>query len=167
VLDPNSRPPEVALDQVRTSLKTIARAVFAGYVVWEVVSLWRLAGDRSRDLLEPILETSARAFVVLIMLVLTWVLEWYWMWPLALVTLLGWHRMLTRVVVAYTLTSLPVFYVHHYWSTNMPPLLVLAYALPPLVLPLVSLAYARWRRRPVTRTPVNQVLIPGLGAATE
>ena len=51
--------------------------------------------------------------------------------------------MLTKVVVAYTLTSLPIFYVHHYWSTNMPPVLVLAYALPPLLLPLVDWA---WRR---------------------
>jgi hypothetical protein len=79
--------------------------------------------------------------------VLTWVLEWYWMWPLALATLLGWRSMLTKVIVGYTLTSLPVFYVHHYWSTNMPGVLILAYALPPLALPIVDFAWRRWKRR--------------------
>jgi hypothetical protein len=70
--------------------------------------------------------------------VFTWVLEWYWMWPMALATLLGWRSMLTKVVVAYTLTSLPVFYAHHYWNWHMPSGVVLLYALPPLALPVIA-----------------------------
>ena len=110
---------------------------------------------------------------MLILVVLTWVLEWYWMWPLALVTLLGWRRMLTKVIVAYTLTSLPVFYVHHYWSTNMPGVLVLAYALPPLALPLADWGWRRLsgRQNPPARAEAGSVsgslLRPGLGAASE
>ena len=133
------------------------------YLGWELVRLWRLAGDRDRSLVEPILEASTRAFVVLILLVLTWVLEWYWMWPLGLVCLLGWRRMLTKVVVGYTLTALPIFYIHHYWSNAMPGVLVLVYALPPLALPLVAWAFARVTSRAVREQSANRCASVGLG----
>lgn len=173
-LDPSTIDDPVALHEgVRTWAKLITRIIFAVYLGWEIVRLWRIAGDRRRSLLEPILEASSRAFCVLILVVLTWVLEWYWMWPLALVTLLGWRRTLTKVVVGYTLTSLPIFYVHHYWSTNMPAVLVLAYALPPLAVPLVDWAWRLWwdRRTPTARAESNAVaknrVSAGLGTASE
>ncbi|MDQ6672391.1 MAG: glycosyltransferase 87 family protein [Chloroflexota bacterium] len=164
VLEPGGLDPDAAHEQARFWVKTLTRVVFLAYLGWELVRVWRIAGDRQRSLVEPILEASSRAFVVLILLVLTWVLEWYWMWPLALVSLLGWRRMLTKVVVGYTLTSLPIFYVHHYWSTNMPAELVLAYALPPLALPLVAWTYSRLSSRRVGRgLSLKPVLRPGLG----
>jgi hypothetical protein len=168
-LDPSTIDDPTALHEtVRSGAKIVTRLIFAVYLGWELWRLWRIAGDRRRSLLEPILETSARAFAVLILVVLTWVLEWYWMWPLALVTLLGWRRLLTKVIVGYTLTSLPVFYVHHYWSTNMPPVLVLAYALPPLALPLIDWAWRRWTPRlKRSEAPSVPVLRAGLGAASE
>jgi hypothetical protein len=148
--------------------KTAARAIVAVYFAWEVVKLWRIAGRRDGNLLDPILTASSRVFTVMILLWFSWVLEWYWMWPLALVTLLGWHRTVTRVVVGYTLTSLPVFYVHHYWSTNMPGVLILAYALPPLALPLVDWAVRRLASRAPNRdAPAGSVLRPGLTPASE
>jgi len=163
VLDPGGLDPEIAHEQARFWIKAVSRGVFLAYLGWELVRLWRIAGELDRSVVEPILEASARAFVVLILLVLTWVLEWYWFWPLALVTLLGWQRMLTKVVVGYTLTSLPIFYVHHYWSTNMPTELVLAYALPPLALPLVAWVHSRVTSRPQHAMAVNHVVRPGLG----
>jgi alpha-1,6-mannosyltransferase len=168
VLDPSTADDPVALHEtVRGWAKIVTRVIFFVYLGWEVVRLWRIAGDRRRPLLEPILEASARAFAVLILVVLTWVLEWYWMWPLALVTLLGWRRTLTKVIVGYTLTSLPVFYVHHYWSTNMPGVLILAYALPPLALPLFDWAWRRWRQPTLAEASPPTVLRPGLGTALE
>jgi hypothetical protein len=166
-LDPNGLNSEATREAVRFWAKAVTRAIFGVYLVWEVVRLWRIAGDPQRSLVDAVLEASARAFTILILVVLTWVLEWYWMWPLALVTLLGWRRMLTRIVVAYTLTSVPVFYVHHYWSTNMPGVLVLAYALPPLALPLVAWAWGRWRSRPEAGPSVRPVLRTGLRTASE
>jgi hypothetical protein len=117
------------------------------YLGWEAVRLWRL-GDRPRaELLGAVVAASARAFLVLNLVVLTWVLEWYFLWPLALTTLLGWRRTLTKLTVAYTLTSLPAFYVHHYWSNSTPATVVLVYALPPLLVPAVDWAYRHlWRR---------------------
>jgi hypothetical protein len=170
VLDPSAADDPNALhESVRSAAKVVTRLIFAAYLAWELVRLWRIAGDRQRSVLEPILEASARTFAVLILVVLTWVLEWYWMWPLALVTLLGWQRMLTKVIVAYTLTSLPVFYVHHYWSTNMPGVLVLAYALPPLLLPLVDFLWHRFKPKPhgTAVSPVAPVMRVGAGAASE
>jgi hypothetical protein len=171
-LDPSTVDDPSALHEgVRTWAKVITRIIFFAYLAWELVRLWRLAADRERSLLQPILEASARAFTVLILVVLTWVLEWYWMWPLALVTLLGWRRTLTKVIVGYTLTSLPVFYVHHYWSTNMPGVLVLAYALPPLALPLVDWGWRRLSGKPPARTEAasvpSQRLWSGLRTASE
>jgi hypothetical protein len=167
LLDPNGLNPDATHELVRFWAKLITRGIFAVYLGWELVRLWRLAGDHSKSLVEPILTASTRAFVVLILLVLTWVLEWYWMWPLSLAVLLGWRNMLTRVVVGYTLTSLPIFYVHHYWSTNMPGGLVLLYAAPPLAVPLLAWAWNRWRRRADREPSASSVLSPGLRAAPE
>jgi hypothetical protein len=168
-LDPNGLTPDVTQALVRFWAKAITRGMFVIYLGWELVRLWRIAGDASRSLVEPILEASVRAFVVLILLVLTWVLEWYWMWPLASATLLGWRHMLTKLVVGYTLTSLPIFYVHHYWSTNMPGVLVLVYALPPLLMPLIGWAYGRWfaRNSAEARAAYNPLLRADLKATSE
>jgi len=168
-LDPSTADDPAALHEgVRSWAKLITRLIFLAYLGWELVRLWRASADRERPLLQPILEASARAFTVLILVVMTWTLEWYWMWPLALVTLLGWRRTLTKVIVGYTLTSLPVFYVHHYWSTNMPGVLVLAYALPPLALPLVEWGWRRWRPRPQTQpSALGGVFLRGLGTASK
>jgi hypothetical protein len=168
-LDPSTADDPAALHEgVRSWAKLISRLIFLAYLGWELVRLWRAAGDRDRSLVQPILEASARAFTVLILVVMTWSLEWYWFWPLAMVTLIGWRSTLSRVVIGYTLTSLPVFYVHHYWSTNMPGVLVLAYALPPLALPLIEWGWRRWHPRTQTQSsPISSVLLPGLGTASK
>jgi hypothetical protein len=168
-LDPSTiDDPNAWHETARTWIKLIFRGIVGVYLLWEVVRLWRIAGDRQRSVIEPILEAGARGFTVMILLWFTWVLEWYWMWPLALVTLLGWHRMLTKVVVLYTLTSLPIFYVHHYWSTNMPGVLILAYALPPLAVPLVAWAWEHWAPRAHgADSSVTRVLRAGVSTASE
>jgi hypothetical protein len=103
--------------------------------------------------------------VVLIVLVLPWVLDWYWMWPLALATLLGWRRMLTKVVIAYTLTCLPIFYLHHYWSWNTPSSVIFLYVLPPLALPILAWLYGRFAERRQPRLQVSPILAsPSVGA---
>jgi hypothetical protein len=148
VLDPSTADDPAAWHEgPRSAVKLVFRAIYLVYLGWELLRLWRIAGDRERPLVQPVLESAARAFTVMILIWFPWVMDWYWMWPLALATLLGWRPMLTKVVVGYSLTCLPVFYVHHYWSTNMPGVLVLAYALPPLLVPLVDWAWKQWNAR--------------------
>jgi alpha-1,6-mannosyltransferase len=146
---------------VRFWMKTLARGGFALYLGWEAFHLWR-AGDRSpHEIVMALIAASVRAFLVLNLLVFTWVLEWYYLWPLALATLLGWRRMLTRVTVALTLTALPVFYVHHYWNTNTPAALVLVYAAPAVLLPLIAWGFHyRQVPRPETRNPTPDACYP-------
>jgi hypothetical protein len=152
---------------VRSWAKLITRAIYLLYFGWELRNLWRFSSRNCGRVVEGVLYASARALVVMILLVQTWVMEWYWMWPLALVTLLGWRNVLAMVVVGYTLTSLPVFYVHHYWSTNMPGVLVLAYALPPLAVPVAAWAMRRLARRSHDANPQLETLRPGLPVAVE
>jgi alpha-1,6-mannosyltransferase len=169
VLDPSTADdPNAWHEGVRFWAKMVARGVFLVYLGWELRRLWRSTRDRTGSVVQPILQSSARAFIMTNLVLQTWVMEWYWMWPLAIVTLLGWRRMLTKVVVGYTLTSLPVFYTHHYWSTSMPGVLVLAYALPPLALPLIAWAWDRRNRHPAhPDTSASRALRPGLGTAAE
>jgi len=150
--------------QTRATMKNVTRTIFAVYLVWECWGLWRLAG-RSGPIVDAVLRSSVRAFMVLILLVLPWVLDWYWMWPLALATLLGWRTMLTKVVVAYTLVCLPIFYLHHYWSWNMPSSLVFVYVLLPLGVPATAWLYQRIAAVFRPRLQVASALsAPGVGA---
>jgi alpha-1,6-mannosyltransferase len=149
----------------RQTMKNVTRVIFAIYLLWECWGLWRLAGNRSTAILQPVLKSSVRAFVVLIVLVLPWVLDWYWMWPLALASLLGWRSMLTKVVVAYTLVCLPLFYLHHYWSWNMPSSLVFVYVLLPLTVPAIAWVYQRFAGEGRPRVQMASALrAPGVGA---
>jgi len=174
-------------DSTRQNTKNITRSVFALFLLWECWGLWRLAGllaasrgrrgpggsgqsqqrkwlelperlERPGALIDAVLSSSVRAFVVLIVLVLPWVLDWYWMWPLALATLLGWQRMLTKVVVAYTLTCLPIFYLHHYWSWNTPSSVIFLYAFPPLALPVLGWLWQRLAGATHRTAPVGSML---------
>jgi alpha-1,6-mannosyltransferase len=146
VLDPQQLNPIETRELARFWAKVVTRALFVLYLAWEVRGLWRLSPTAGRQaVVQAVIAASVRAFLVLLLMVLMWILEWYYTWPLALATLLGWRSMLTRVVVGYTLTALPIIYVHHYWSVHMPGALVLVYALPPLALPVIAWLARRLR----------------------
>jgi alpha-1,6-mannosyltransferase len=152
---------------VRFWMKMLTRGGFVLYLAWEAFRLWRVAAGPRIEVVAALIGASARAFLVLNLLVLTWVLEWYYLWPLALAALLGWRRLLTRVTVALTLTALPIFYVHHYWSYNTPAILVFVYAAPAVLLPLVGWAYGQLRRKPRTRLGVVPVLASSPASVSE
>jgi hypothetical protein len=135
LMDPAAIDRPAAQETARFWMKSITRTLFLVYLAWELQKVWRLAAAGGRAAVDEVIAASVRSFLVLLLVVLTWVLTWYFTWPLALATLLGWHRMIAKVVVAYTLTSLPIFYVHHYWDWHMPGALLFLYAVPPLLLP--------------------------------
>ncbi len=143
--------PSAAQDAARAGMKLLTRAAFALYLVWESRRVWERAAAGRRAAIQAVLEASTRALLLVITVVLTWVLAWYFTWPLALAALLGWGSTLARVVIAYSLTALPVFYAHQYWEYLMPGSLLLAYAGLPLLVPV-----GEWllRRRRVPASPL-------------
>jgi hypothetical protein len=72
--------------------------------------------------------------------------SWYFSWPLALATLLGWSSGLARVVVAYTLVAPPIVYAHQYLGDQLPAAFVLLMALGVPALALTTRG-ALWARR--------------------
>jgi alpha-1,6-mannosyltransferase len=134
----------------------LARLMFVLYLGWELKRLW--TSTENPPAVQAICAASARALLIALLLVLTEVHSWYFTWPLALVTLLGWRSRLTQLVVGYTLTCLPVDYValFDFYATVPIPVRVvlgLAYLGLPLIIPVamsmrrVSEAFIRNRQR--------------------
>jgi len=120
----------------------LCRAAFVVYAALELVRVWS-SRDR-RPPLQVVSAVSARLFLVLLLVVLTEVHSWYFTWPLALVPLLGWRSGLTKLVVGYTLTCLPVDYIALFdWNATLPlpvrMMLGFGYLVVPLIVPIVLL----------------------------
>lgn len=138
---------EAALRLALEGLKQATRLLLGGYLVWEV---WR---TRTLDDLAP---AAARVFLVFLLVVQTWVLSWYFTWPVALGALLGLGHSLARVVLGLGYTILVVSYFQGYWGLELEPARMLAY-LAPLGAPLVEAGLRRavgprprkWRAGPV------------------
>jgi hypothetical protein len=136
--------PDAAASRAQFWVYAASRTGFVVYVSWELMRLW-FSSER-RPSIQTISTVSARVLLIALLLVLTEVHSWYFTWPLTLVTLLGWRSSLTRLVVGYTLTCLPVDYIAMFdWHATLPiPLRVAlgaAYLGLPLVVPVAM--YAR------------------------
>jgi hypothetical protein len=126
----------------------LCRAVFVVYVVFELIGVW--SNRDRRPPLEVVSAVSARILLMLLLVVLTEVHSWYFTWPLALVPFLGWRSGLTKLVVGYTLTCLPVDYIALFdWNATLPlpvrMMLGFGYLIIPLIVPAVLVA----RRSPL------------------
>ena len=146
VLDPSRLNQEAAWETARTWVKWVTRLIFLGYFTWELMHV-----RRRRELLAAM----SRVFLVFLLLVNTWVLPWYLTWPFMLAVPLGWDRLLTRVVTAFTFTGPLMMYNHHYWSEHMMPILYVVY-LAPLLLLLPPLARHFRRRPPCALRPASE-----------
>jgi hypothetical protein len=136
VLAPRGMTLAVARSTARGWMKLLVDAIFLAYLVWEVWHLWRTAGGSRTDAVRALLGSSIRLLLVVILVVSIWVQTWYFVMPLALAALLGWRSTLTRTVVAYTLTALPVLYTHYYLQDDAPDAIFWLYGLLPLLVPL-------------------------------
>ncbi|MPZ13256.1 MAG: hypothetical protein GEU73_02315 [Chloroflexi bacterium] len=96
---------EAAWYPILEGFKLIVKAVFAGYILIEA---WRA------QTLDDVLAASARIALVFLMLVNTWILPWYYAWPLAFCAALGWGSMTTRVCAGFTLTAMVIMYQRHW-----------------------------------------------------
>jgi len=102
-----------------------------------LVALIAFESWRARTI-EDALAASARIFIFFLLFVTTWVMPWYYTWPLAIVAPLGWSSLTVRVCAGLTLTAMVAMYqrqLGHFvvtdgaWFLVLPILLALAYLL--------------------------------------
>jgi hypothetical protein len=131
--------PAAALAGWREHVKNVARGVF---VIWSAVELWRVRGALG------IAGASARVMLIFLLIVNTWVLPWYFTWPLALAIVLGWEATTTKVLLGFSLSAPTVMYYHHFWHPYMSDTTYLLYLAPLAIAPLAwvwSFVAGRWR----------------------
>ena len=118
----------------------LARLALAGWVLLELWRLWRgESGTRC------VLEASVRTLLVALLLAVSQVLAWYFVWPLALAAPLGARSMLAQLAAAYSVLYLPLFYAIHEDMLStliVPPLLAVFVLGPPLAIAVVRRAGA-------------------------
>src|SRR5439155_14298750 len=92
---------DAALDATLGVVKLAAKVGLVALIAFEC---WRLRTIRDA------LAGSARVFIFFLLVVTTWVMPWYYSWPLAIVAPLGWGTLMVRVCAGLTLTSLVAMY---------------------------------------------------------
>jgi alpha-1,6-mannosyltransferase len=135
-VDPHGHDLRAAETAIRAWSALLVRALFAVYVLIELVHLWR-----SRVDVRAAIETTTRILLVGLLLVSTQVLPWYFVWPLTLAAVLGLSSEAGVLAIAYTVLYLPMFYAGHeniVPSAYVAPLLLAFVVLPPVV-------YFGWR----------------------
>ena len=68
--------------------------------------------------------------VSFLLVVNTWVLPWYFTWPLALAVVVGWESTTAKVLLGFSLSAPTVMYYHHFWHPYMSDSTYLLYLAP-------------------------------------
>lgn len=136
--------PTLALNQSRDQIKSVARVIFVAWCAWE---LWRVRGGLG------IAGAGARVMMLFLLIVNTWVLPWYFTWPLALAIVLGWQSTTARVLLGFSLSAPTVMYYHHFWHPYMSDTTYLLYLAPLLIAPVSWAASFILRRRVPEQQP--------------
>jgi hypothetical protein len=97
------------------------------------------------------LAASARVALIFLLVVNTWLMPWYYTWPLAFSAALGWEHLLVRVCAGFTLTAMFVMYQHQYTTMLVQDMAGLFLILPAAF--AVTPAAVRWLRATPGRQP--------------
>lgn len=114
-------PREDLLDPARFLVKSLARLLFTAYWVYE---FRRISSP------EDLPGASARVFLGFLLLAHTWVLPWYFSWPLAMVAVPGARPATVRTVLAFSLSASVVIYYFYLQGGGVHSLYFLPYLLP-------------------------------------
>lgn len=145
LVQPGGPDPAVALEEARAWVRLVTRVLFAGYCGWELL--------RVRDGLS-MAGAGARVMLAFLLLFSTWVHPWYFTWPLALASILGWESITARVLLGFSLSAPTVIYYNHLWNPYTSDSSYLLYVAPIAIAPLAWLV----RRAPSSRvTRINPV----------
>jgi hypothetical protein len=109
-------PATLRIDVARTMVWGVTRMLFVAYLVAEGWRLWRHADDPDTALLHRIAVASVRALLMAILLFVTQVYPWYFLWPLAVACLLGIGDPWSRAAVIFGLAFLPAYYLREFQS---------------------------------------------------
>jgi hypothetical protein len=105
-------PPTLRMDIARTMVWSVTRAVFVIYLALE--AWWLL---RSTDLVgRRIALASLRCLLLAVLLFVSQVYAWYFLWPLPMACVIGWREPWSRAAVMFGLTFLPAFYLREFES---------------------------------------------------
>ena len=132
-VDRNGENLAAADESVRFWPRTILQALFVVYLGFEVRRLWKCCPSIQAERARAVAEAGTRIFLVALLVVANQVLAWYFAWPLALASSLGWRSSLARLAVAYSVLYLPLFYAIHEDIVRDTVPWLLAYALAPLI----------------------------------
>ena len=105
----------------------MARIIFVLYAVWE---LWWARGGRGMA------GSGARVMLAFLLVMNTWVLPWYFTWPLALAVVTGWDTITGKVLVGFSISAPTVMYYHHFWNPYMSDSTYVLYLAPLALVPL-------------------------------
>ena len=92
-------------DPLFRAFKIVAKVALVVWIAGEALRL-RSMGD--------VLAGSARVLLVFLLVVNTWMMPWYYTWPLAVAAALGWQSRLVRVCAGFTLTAAIAMYQHQF-----------------------------------------------------
>ena len=109
-------PATLRMDVARTMVWGVTRIVFLAYVAVEGWLLWRHADDPDPVLLHRVAAASVRALLMAILLFVTQVYPWYFLWPLPVACLLGIRDPWSRAAVIFGLAFLPAYYLREFQS---------------------------------------------------
>jgi hypothetical protein len=124
---------------VTVGLRLITRVGFLAYAAWETLRLRRV---------EDLPLTCTRLLLVFLMAVNTWVLPWYFTWPLALASIGNWRSRTGGAALGFAATAPISMYWAQVHFDGMQPSGYVVYLAPLVVVGAAAIwqSTTRWRR---------------------
>jgi alpha-1,6-mannosyltransferase len=110
-------PATLRMDVARSIVWAVTRIIFGLYLALEAWLLWRRGADcPPAAMLRGMASVAQRVLLLAILLYVSQVYAWYFLWPLPLACLLGWRRPSSQAVVVFGLCFLPSYYLREFQS---------------------------------------------------
>jgi alpha-1,6-mannosyltransferase len=109
-------PDDLREDVARTMVWGVTRAIFAIYAAFEVWWLAKRAVGDPATALRAIAIASVRVLLMSVLLFVSQVYAWYFLWPLPIACVLGLREPWSRGAIVFGLTFLPAFYLREFES---------------------------------------------------
>jgi 4-amino-4-deoxy-L-arabinose transferase-like glycosyltransferase len=109
-------PATLRMDVARSMVWAVTRVIFGLYVLAEAWLIWRRPKDSGPAILGCIASAAQRVLLLSVLLYVSQVYAWYFLWPLPLACLIGWRSRTSQAVVVFGLSFLPAYYLREFQS---------------------------------------------------